>query len=138
MAEMKSAKAVWTGDGLAFQGVLGSGYTFEMGSPAGEAQGSPMEFFLAGVVGCTAVDVVSILQKKREPVKGVTVEIKGTRAEEHPMVYTHAVIEYVVSGDVSPKAVEDAIKLSKTKYCSASIMLQRSGAEVTTTYRIVP
>lgn len=138
MAEQKVARAIWTGEGMAFQGELGSGYQFGMGSPAGESMGSPMEFLLAGVAGCTAVDVLNILQKKRQPVVGVMVEIRGTRAEDYPMVYTDAELEYVISGDVEAKAVEDAIKLSKTKYCSASIMFARSGTNITTTYRIEP
>lgn len=137
MGDMKRASMVWQGEGLAFKGVLGSGYTFDLVNPAGEAGGSPMEFLLAGVAGCTAMDVIHILRKKRLKVHGFAVEITGERAEEHPKVYTDVEITFVVRGeDIQPRDVEEAIRLSKDKYCSASAMFVRAGAEVHTSYRI--
>ena len=138
MSNTKTAKATWKGEDLEFHGELGSGYEFDMSSKPGAHGGSPMELLLAGVAGCTAVDVVSILKKKRQDVVGVTVEISGERAGDHPMVYTKAHLIYNIRGDVDDKAVEDAIRLSKTKYCSASIMFKNSGTDVTHEYRIEP
>jgi putative redox protein len=95
-----------------------------------------MELVLMGLVGCTAYDVLTILQKKRQAVSGLQVSARAERAEEPPRVYTAIDVEYVVQGrDVKPKAVEDAIRLSKEKYCSASIMLEKT-AHITTSYRI--
>lgn len=137
MADRKEATVTWSGEGLSFAATLGSGHEFEMGSPAGEAIGSPMEFLLAGVAGCTAVDVVSILRKMRQPIDGLTVEINGIRADDHPKVYQTAELVYVVQGQgVDAEAVERAIRLSKDKYCSASIMFQRAGVSFQTSYRI--
>jgi putative redox protein len=95
-----------------------------------------MELMLIGMAGCTAYDIASILEKKRQVIDGLEVSARAERAEEPPRVYTHIQIEYVVRGrDIKPKAVEDAIRLSKEKYCSASIMLGRT-AEISTSYRI--
>lgn len=137
MSQTKTARAIWTGEGQTLKGVLGSGYEFKMGSPPGPMLGSPMEFLLAGVIGCTAVDVIGILHKKRQDVTGLEVEITGVRAEEHPMVYVQADLTYIVRGRaIEPKAVEDAIRLSKTKYCSASVMFARAGVDINLSYRI--
>jgi putative redox protein len=83
-----------------------------------------MELILVGLVGCTAMDVISILQKKRQKVTGFTVRATAERADEHPKVFTSAVIEYTVTGhDISPKAVERALELSEQRYCPAQAML---------------
>jgi putative redox protein len=83
------------------------------------------------------MDVVSILQKKRQPFTGLQAKVTAERAEEHPRVYTEIHVEYVVTGkDVKPEAVARAIELSETKYCSATAML-RQAVEITTSYRIV-
>jgi len=137
VSDKKRARIIWTGTEMAFRGVLGSGYEFDLSSQASAAAGSPMEFFLAAVAGCTAVDVVSTLRKMRQPLAGLVVEISGTRADEHPRVYTEASIVYVVRGElVEPQAIERAIKLSKEKYCSASAMFERAGVVLHTDYRI--
>jgi putative redox protein len=97
---------------------------------------SPMELILVGLAGCTAYDVISILQKKRQAVVGLEVEVRGERAETPPQVYTDIHIEYAVRGrNVSAKAVQAAISLSKEKYCSVSVMLEGT-AQITTSYRI--
>jgi len=136
MSEIKEAKVVWKGDGLSFSSELGSGYRLDVGGPSG---GSPMELLLAGVAGCTAMDVVNILQKMRQPMTGLEVAVCGTRAADYPMVYTDVNVTYIVKGEgVDPEAVERAIALSHETYCSASIMVERSGARLTTDYRIEP
>jgi putative redox protein len=81
---------------------------------------SPMELVLMGVAGCTAIDVILVMEKKRINVTGFQVNISGERAQEHPRRYTHIQIEYVLTGTgIKPSAVERAIQLSEEKYCSA-------------------
>src|SRR5438270_7415710 len=87
---------------------------------------SPMELVLIGLCGCTGYDVASILQKKREPFTSLEVRAEAERAKEPPMVYTAIKLVYKVSGKVSRKAVEDAVRLSKEKYCSVSAMLEKT------------
>jgi len=78
--------------------------------------------------GCTAVDVVSILRKKREPFTSLTVSAVAEQAAEAPRVFTHILLTYHVGGKVSAKAAEDAVALSKNKYCSVSKMLEKTAA----------
>jgi putative redox protein len=97
---------------------------------------SPMELVLIGLCGCTGMDVISILRKKRQSFTDLRVEATAERAEDHPRVYTMIHLEYVVSGDVTPEALERSIELSQAKYCSVSAMLSQT-AEISTSYRIV-
>jgi len=139
MGQVKTAHIEWLGPELQFHGTLGSGYEFELAGPATSEGGSPMEFLLAGVAGCTAMDIVHILRKKRQPIEGLTVQISGERAEDHPQVYTAVSLTYVIQGEgVAAKAVEDAIQLSQDKYCSASILFKQAGVQIQTDYRIEP
>ena len=98
---------------------------------------SPLEFVLMGLCGCTATDVVSILKKKREPFTSLEVSAVAERAEEHPKVFTKIALLYRVEGPVNLKAVEDAVRLSKEKYCSVSAMLAKT-AEITVAIAITP
>lgn len=137
MAPVKSATVIWKGEDLKFHAKLGGGYEFEMEGPPTPEGGSPVEFLIAGAVGCTAMDIVHILKRRRQNITGLEVEIEGTQAEDPPNVFTDAKVVYVVRGeDIDPAAVERAIDLSMTKYCSASIMLKRAGMNLTTEYRI--
>jgi putative redox protein len=96
---------------------------------------SPMELVLIGVAGCTAIDVISIMKKKRVNLTGFHVNITGEHAEEHPKRYTNIHIEYIFHGKgIKSKAVEQAIRLSETKFCSAMASLN---AEFEHAYRIV-
>jgi putative redox protein len=95
----------------------------------------PMEMVLMGLCACTATDVVSILRKKREPFVGVHVKAEAVRATEAPTVYTSIKLIYTVSGHVSRKAVEDAVRLSEEKYCGVSAML-KSTAKIVTEVRL--
>lgn len=98
----------------------------------------PMELVLIALGGCTGMDVVSILRKKRVKFDKFEMKITGERAEEHPKVYTRVNIEYVIYGnEVNPKDVEHAIELSQSKYCSVSAILKKSGAQVNYTYKII-
>jgi len=98
----------------------------------------PMELILLGLGGCTSMDVISILQKKRVALEGFECRIEAERAPEHPKVYTEITIKFVFYGANIPSvAVERAIELSDTKYCSVTAML-RSTVQIRTEYEIKP
>jgi len=103
----------------------------------GENGISPMKTLLLSVAGCTSIDVVMILQKMREPLEHLEVEISGERREEHPRIYTRVHIHYKIYGDVNEEKAKRAIELSQEKYCSASAHLKLSGTDVTYSYEIV-
>ena len=122
-------------DGMQFIARAGDSPAVVIDNPESKAGPSPMQLVLIGIAGCTAVDVISIMQKKRTNLAGFQVKIRGERAEEHPRRYTNIRIEYVLHGkDIKPNAVEQAIQLSETKYCSAMASLN---ASFESTYRIV-
>ena len=121
---MNTAKATWV-DHHHFTGIADSGHAIDVdGDKAGG--NSPMELVLIGLCGCTGYDVVSILQKKREPFTTLEVRAEAERAPDPPSVYTEIKLIYRVGGRVSQKAVEDAVRLSEEKYCSVSTMLQKT------------
>lgn len=96
----------------------------------------PHRLLLLAMAGCTAMDVISILRKKRQQVSGLRVEVQGSRAEQHPRVYTRFQVLYKVKGTaIDPRAVERAIELSTTRYCPV-INLLKKVAPVTTRYKI--
>ncbi len=98
---------------------------------------TPMEMLLVSVAACTAVDVISILKKKRQIVNDYRVEISGERREEHPRAFTKFNIHHIVCGhDVSEQAVAQAIELSDTKYCSVAATV-RPAAEIRTSFKII-
>lgn len=104
----------------------------------GEGSGiRPIELVLHGVAGCTAMDVISILEKKRQDVRGVEIFVTAEqRTEEYPKIYESIHLEYVVTGyGVKPEAVDRAIELSKEKYCSVGNMLSDE-VKITTSYRV--
>jgi len=101
-----------------------------------EAGSTPKELLLMALAGCTSMDVILILKKKRSPVVAYECNVKGVEREEHPKIFTDIHIEYVFYGDgIKPEDVERAIDLSKTKYCSVSAQLAAS-AKITHSYRI--
>ncbi|AAL81512.1 osmotically inducible protein OsmC [Pyrococcus furiosus DSM 3638] len=102
----------------------------------GEGGISPMKLLLLSVAGCTAYDVVMILRKMREPIRGLRVEIEGVRREEHPRVYKEVTIHYKIYGKVDEKKARRAIELSQEKYCSASAHLKLGGTIVRYTLEI--
>ena len=122
---MVTASATWT-DGERFLGVATSGHAIVVDAAKDKTAPSPMELVLIGLCGCTASDVVGILRKKREPFTRLEVSAEAERAPEPPSVYTSITLRYRVGGKVSRKAVEDAVRLSKEKYCSVSQMLAKT------------
>lgn len=115
-------------EGKRFRADMGTGYSFNMDvspSQGGTGDGArPMELLLAGLAGCTAVDIVDILRKSKQNLTGLRVKVTGERANDFPKVYTHIHVTYLLQGkSLSEDAVKRAIKLSEEKYCSASAML---------------
>jgi putative redox protein len=98
---------------------------------------TPVELLLVALGSCTAVDVISILKKKREQVSAYRVEVRGERRADHPRSYTRMEVHHVVTGrEISEKAVSQAIELSETKYCSVAATL-RPTAEIVSTFEII-
>ncbi|MFL2980357.1 MAG: OsmC family protein [Methylophilaceae bacterium] len=118
-------------DGVSFEGTSESGHAVVMDGPS-ESGGKnlgmrPMETLLLGLGGCTSYDVVTILKKSRQDVKNCKAEITAQRADNIPKVFTKIHIHFIIEGsNLDAGAVERAINLSATKYCSASIMLEKS------------
>ncbi|MBN1259501.1 MAG: OsmC family protein [Anaerolineae bacterium] len=138
---MSKAQLTWIGPGLRMVAEANEGPAIVLdshGPPHGTHTGpAPMELFLMGLAGCTGMDVVSILTKKRQKVTGFQIQVEAERAASHPKVYTKIHVIYIVHGeDIKPSAVERAIELSETQYCSAMAML-RASVEITNEYRIV-
>jgi len=126
---MTEAKTIWV-EKHRFNGVADSGH--EIIVDGDKASGnSPMELVLIGLCGCTGYDVASILQKKREPFTSLEVRAQAERAKDPPSVYTAIKLIYRIGGKVSRKSIEDAVHLSKEKYCSVSAMLEKT-AKITT------
>ena len=121
--------------GNVYEGSAENGNTIVFDADSAHAHGpSPVEAVLMALCACTSVDVVSILQKKRQELTGLRVSATAQRAETPPQVFTHIKLTYAVKGKLSRKAVEDAVSLSKNKYCSVSKMLEKSA---TIEYEIV-
>ena len=121
------AKVNWQ-EGMSFKGTADSGFNIQMDAKkevGGEGKGFiPMELMAMSLAGCTAMDVISILRKKRQDVTDFEVRVDVDRAEEHPKVFTHATINYLVTGhNVDEKAVLRAIQLTAERYCPAQAML---------------
>ena len=134
------ARIKWI-EGVSFAGQSESGHTVVMDGPP-DAGGKnlgvrPMELLLLGMGGCTAFDVVHILRKSRQPVTDCVAEMDATRADTDPKIFTRIHVHFIITGKgLDPKRVDQAVKLSAEKYCSASIMLGKV-AEVTHDFEIV-
>lgn len=124
------AKVTWHG-GMSFTGTASSGFEVNLGadpSVGGDNDGfRPIELFAVGLVGCTAMDVISILRKMRQEVTAFEVRTHIDRAEEHPKVFTNITIDYIFTGqNLDPKSLERAVELSEVRYCSAQAMLRQT------------
>ena len=127
--------------GRAFVAESGSGHAVVMdGPPDGGGRNigvRPMEMLLLGVGGCSAYDVVTILEKSRQKISDCRVEMSSERADAIPAVFTKIHMHFVVAGtDLNAKLVERAVTMSADKYCSASIMLGKAGVEITHDFEI--
>ena len=131
----------WTGDGMSFVAETGSNHLVTMdGAPDGGGRNlapRPMEIVLVGTGGCTAYDVVVILKKSGQDVRGCEVKLTSERAPTDPKVFTKIHMHFTVRGrSLKRNLVEHAIRLSHEKYCSASIMLGKT-AEIKTDFEII-
>jgi putative redox protein len=137
---MPRAKITYT-DGMQFVGEAGSGHAIVMDTDP-EFGGSntglrPMELLLVGVGGCSGMDIVSVLKKKKQKLTGLEVNVDGKKAEDYPQKYTDINIEFIVRGKgLSEEAVKKAVDLSMEKYCSVKATLEGS-AKISFSYRIV-
>jgi putative redox protein len=138
----RQVEASWVGPDLRLLGETSHGsaviidHVIEEGT-RNQSGPAPMELLLLSIGGCTLMDVVSILKKKRQRFSRLSVQVTGDRAEEHPKIFTQIHVKYLVTGrGIDAKAVERAIELSQTKYCSVSAML-RQAAQITTSYQVV-
>lgn len=137
MQEDAKATIHFAGDDL-FIGISPGGHAqvLETNSKRASAA-SPVELLLIALGSCTAVDVISIMKKKRESVTDYRVEVRGTRRAEHPRAFTHMQVKHILRGHhINPKALAQAIELSETKYCSVAATL-RPAVEITSSYEII-
>lgn len=137
---MIEAKVTLVND-MQFSGTASSGHTLKMDaddSSGGHNSGfRPMELLLVGFGGCSGMDVISILRKKRQEITGLEINVKGEKTETSPKIYKEVHIEYVIKGKgVEPGAVERAISLSLDKYCSVGATLAAAGT-ITHSFRII-
>ena len=138
MADHEQKATIHWADNAFFVGITPSGHaqTMETDSHRGSAA-SPMELLLLALGGCTGVDVIDILKKKRQHVTDYRIEVHGDRREEFPRAFTKFSVKHIVTGrGVSEKAVARAIELSDQKYCSVAATL-RGTAEIVTSYEII-
>jgi putative redox protein len=127
----KTALATLTGDRLRFDVTLGSGHTIVLDDAEGDAGPRPAELVGAALAGCTAMDVISILRKKRQDVRRYEVEATGTQQDGHPNAFTRIDVVHVVEGPgIDPEAVRRAIELSAVKYCSVGATLSSGVTEI--------
>lgn len=135
------AKVTWS-KRLSFIGEADTGFSVPLGANpqvGGDNDGfRPMELIAIGIAGCTAMDVISILQKKRQNVTAFEVQLRSQQAQDHPRVFTQMEIEYLISGhDVDETAVQRALELSENKYCPAQAMFTQI-LPINLSYKIIP
>lgn len=118
-------------------GESGTGHSVVMDDAEGNTGAKPIELALMALGGCTAFDVIGILRKMRQHVTGYNVELQAEQQEEPPTVFTRVRIKHTLRGSIEAGALEKAIRLSETKYCSVSAMIAKT-AKIETTYEIIP
>ena len=126
-------KVTLTSDDLnTFQGsnVKEQGITLGNGNAVG-----PMEGVLLSAAGCSTIDIVMILEKMRQPIESIEVQVEGTRQDAIPRIFTHMHLHYILKGNLKDKKVKEAVNLSIDKYCSVVIMLAKA-VEISTSYEI--
>jgi putative redox protein len=134
----KTATVSLDGPGLRFRASTGSGHRLVMDDVAGDTGMRPAELIPTALAGCTAMDVISILRKKRQDVTAYAVEARGTQMDGHPAAFTRIDLVHVVEGpELDPEAVRRSIELSATRYCSVGATLSSGMTEVHHAYRVV-
>jgi len=129
---IKTSTALYDGTGLRFTARTGSGHEIVLDDSEGNAGPRPVELLLVGQAGCTAMDVMSILQKKRQDVTRYEVSVSAEQRDSNPAIYTRADVVHI-----DEAAVRRAIELSATKYCSVAAMLSAGTVEIHHRFRIV-
>jgi len=124
-------------EGRQFVGQSASGHQVVMDDAEGNTGAKPIELALLALGGCTGFDVIAILRKMRQRVTAYDIELQADQRPEPPAVFTHVTIKHKLSGCIKPEAVQKAIHLSESKYCSVSAMISRT-AEIETTFEIIP
>jgi putative redox protein len=135
------AQVTWTGPGYRMVGEAGAGPAIVLDSKGGtygtHSGLTPMELVLVGLAGCTAMDIVSIMAKKCQPMTNMQVKVDAENADHHPKVFTKIHITYIAYGSgIDEKALSGAIRLSEERYCSVQAML-KSSAETSSSFEIV-
>jgi putative redox protein len=126
----------WQG-GTAFLGTNVDGAQVQIGKLENQTGVNPMEAVLVALAGCSGSDVLEILKKKRQAVTDMKINVRGKRAENPPKVYTEIHVEYILRGsNLKEKDVEQAIRLSREKYCSVGVMLEKT-ANISTSFQIL-
>jgi putative redox protein len=125
-----------TGTGRQFVASSGTGHHIILDDATGATGAKPIELVALALAGCTAFDVINILRKKRQNVTAYEVRCDADQAPDPPQIFTAVRIHHVISGDVAPSAVEDAIRLSEEKYCSVGAMIKQT-AQLHSTYEIL-
>ncbi len=134
----KHITARWGNNALDFTGTTDDSATVQMGSADARQTFRPAELVLASLAGCTGMDAISIMSKKRLAVESYTVEATGTQRDEHPRFFTHIVVEHVVKGaSIDDKAVARAIELSARKYCVVGANLASGDTDINHLMRII-
>jgi putative redox protein len=123
--------------GLRFVAATGSGHEIVMDNATGDTGARPTELVLAAIAGCTAMDVVEILAKKRQAVTGYRTEVSGEQRELSPNVFLEIDVLHIVEGDVDTEAVRRSVELSATKYCTVSAQIATGSCRIHHRYRIV-
>jgi len=133
----KTAVATLAGDGLKLEVMVGSGHAIALDGSEGDAGARPAELLGAALAGCTAMDVISILRKKRQAVDRYEVRVSGTQGEAHPYAFSRFDVVHVVDGrEVDPEAVRRAIELSATRYCAVGATLASGAVELHHAYLV--
>jgi putative redox protein len=132
---MKAARIQLLGD-LRFRGVSGSGHAVRMDSADGDSGARPAELLLVALAGCAAMDVITILRKKRQAVRRYEVEVTGDQRPGHPAVFERIEVVHVLEGEIDERAVRRAIELSATRYCAVSLTVASGGTQIHHTYEL--
>ena len=135
---IKHVTVRWGNDALDFTGTGDDGAAVQMGSADAPRTFRPAELVLAGLAGCTGMDAISIMTKKRLQIESYEVEATGTQRDEHPKFFTHIVVEHIVKGtSIDDKAVARAVELSARKYCVVGANLASGDTDINHRLRIV-
>ena len=136
MIEGKLRLATVEGEGRQFVGESGTGHALVIDDANGHTGPKPIELALLALGGCTGFDVISILRKKRQTVTGYEIEVRAEQNPESPSYFTRVEIKHRLRGRIDPEAVQRAIHLSETKYCSVGAMISKT-AKIETTFEIL-